>query len=148
MTPFLVERASVLPVAEAWRRLTDWERHSATVPLTRITVLTDPPSGVGTAFVARTGLGPAAFADPMRVTVWQPPVGDRGSGHCRLVKTGRLVTGWAEIDVSPYGTGSRVRWRELLRVRGLPRLADGLTTRTGGLVFGRAVDALLTRRDR
>jgi hypothetical protein len=137
---FVIERVTPLPPAEAWRRLTDWERHSATVPLTRITVRTPPPYGVGTLVVARTGAGRLGFDDPMRITVWEP------ERHCRLEKAGRTVTGWAEIDVlsDPYGgPGSFVRWREDLHVRGVPRVLDGATSLTGRLVFGRAVDALI-----
>jgi hypothetical protein len=153
VAPFVIERTTALPPAEAWRRVTDWERHTATVPFTRITVLTPPPSGVGTAFTARTGIGRAGFDDPMRVTAWAPPGESQGkspgegepgdSGHCRLEKTGRIVTGWAELDVLPEGAGSRVRWREELRVWRLPHPLDAVTARTGRLVFGRALDALL-----
>lgn len=144
MAPFVVERHSPLPVAEVWRRMTDWERHTATVPLTRISVLTPPPDAVGTVFVARTGLGGAGFDDPMRIVRWEPPAGG-GPGFCRLEKTGRIVIGWAEIEVRPdeEGTGSRVRWREELRVWRLPRALDAVTARTGRFVFGRAVDTLL-----
>jgi hypothetical protein len=140
---FLIERDTPLSPAGAWRRLTAWERHGATVPLTRITVRTAPPTGVGTVFVARTGLGPVAFEDPMRVTVWEPPGGPASRGRCRLEKTGRTVTGWAEIEVLPQARGARVRWREDLRVRPLPRAADALTARAGRLVFGRELAALL-----
>jgi hypothetical protein len=142
MPPFVVERRSPLPVAEAWRRLTDWERHSAGVPLTRIRVVTPPPNGVGTVFVARTGFGPAAFEDPMRVARWEPPAGG-APGSCRLEKTGRTILGWAEIEVRADGDGSRVRWREELRVRLLPRALDAITARAGRLVLGRAVGTLL-----
>jgi hypothetical protein len=143
MAPIVIERSTALPAAEAWRRVTAWERHTATVPFTRIAVDTPPPSGVGTAFTARTGVGRIGFDDPMRVTVWAPPEGPAVAGHCRLEKTGRLVTGWAEIDVVPEGAGSRVRWREELRVWRLPHALDGVTAGAGRLVFGRALDALL-----
>lgn len=143
MTSFTVERRTELPPGEAWRRLTTWQDHSATVPLTRITVRTPPPTGVGTVFVARTGPGRASFADPMRVTVWEPPAADGGAGRCRLEKTGRVVTGWAEIHVHPAGAGSSVRWVEDLRLPWLPRVLDGLTRRAGRRVFGRVVDTLL-----
>lgn len=137
---FVVERMTRLPPAEAWRRLTDWERHAGTVPLTRITVRTPPPSGTGTLIVARTGVGRLGFEDPMRVTDWRPGT------HCRLEKTGRTVTGWAEIDVLPDqdgGLGSLVRWREDLRVRGVPRALDRAAALAGRFVFGRLVDSLL-----
>ncbi|MFI1098741.1 SRPBCC family protein [Streptomyces sp. NPDC020917] len=140
MPLFEIERVSPLPPAEAWRRMTAWERHTATVPLTTMTVRTPPPSGPGTVIVARTGVGPLGFDDPMRVTVWQP------GRHCRLEKTGRLVTGWAEIDVRPDrdgGPGSLVSWREDLRVRGVPRVLDAVTASAGRVIFGRAMDALL-----
>ncbi|MBY8882985.1 SRPBCC family protein [Actinacidiphila acidipaludis] len=186
MALFEIERVTPLPPAEAWRRLTTWERHSATVPLTRITVRTPPPSGTGTLFVARTGVGPIGFDDPMEVVEWEP---DR---YCRLRKTGRVVTGWAEIEVRPLGgtapvtgtpwsiapagpgssgpsapaassdaggqagapgeqapgegdapTGTVVRWREELRVRGVPRALDPVTVAAGRFIFGRALDTLL-----
>ena len=143
MPSFTVERRTGLLPAEAWRRLTTWQDHSATVPFTRITVRTPPPTGVGTVFVARTGPGRASFADPMRVAVWQPPAADGSPGRCRLEKTGRVVTGWAEIHVRAAGAGSTVRWEEDLRVRWLPRALDGLTRRVGRRVFGRVVDTLL-----
>ncbi|NEE38769.1 SRPBCC family protein, partial [Streptomyces sp. SID7982] len=38
MAVFRIERFSPLPAAEAWRRVTDWERHAAQVPLTAISV--------------------------------------------------------------------------------------------------------------
>lgn len=143
MALFTIERRTSLAPDAAWRRLTAWERHAATVPLTRIAVTTPPPTGLGTVFVARTGVGRAVFEDPMRVAVWQPP-GVDGSGHCRLEKTGRTVTGWAEIDVRPNRAGgSRVRWREDLTVWRLPGLFDGVTSLSGRLLFGRVVDTLL-----
>ncbi|MEU3790995.1 SRPBCC family protein [Streptomyces fructofermentans] len=144
MALFLIRRDSALDAVEAWRRLTDWERHADVVPLTRISVVTAPPVGVGTVFVARTGVGAAGFDDPMEITVWRPP-GGSAAGLCRLVKRGRTVTGWAEIEVGagPGGRGSRVVWREDAGVRGLPRAADPVVARAGRLMFGRAVDRLL-----
>ncbi|MFI6475835.1 SRPBCC family protein [Streptomyces sp. NPDC050516] len=145
MALFRIARRTRLAPAETWRRLTDWERHGDSVPLTRVTVHTPPPSDTGTVLVARTGLGPLGFDDRMEITRWQPPTG-AGPGVCRLEKRGRTVTGWAEIEVGRAGAGSYVVWREDLRVRGLPRALDGLTARAGRVVFGRAVRVLL--RDR
>lgn len=145
MALFLIERRSPLPVTEAWRLLTDWRRHGRTAPLTTVTVRRSPPDGgLGTLFVARTRLGPLGFDDPMEVTGWEPPEGS-GAGHCRLDKRGRVVTGWARIDIvpQPFTGGCLVRWHEDLRVRGLPRRADPVLSRSGQLLFGRAVDRLL-----
>ncbi|MYW64262.1 SRPBCC family protein [Streptomyces sp. SID8379] len=132
-------RETALSPAEAWRRLTTWERHGDVVPLTRVTVTTPPPTAAGTVFVARTGVGRRlGFDDPMEVVAWRPP------HHCRLEKRGRLVRGWAEFEVHPHeGGGARVEWREELRVRGLPSVADPLLAAAGRWMFGRAVDGLL-----
>ncbi|MFE9557805.1 SRPBCC family protein [Streptomyces sp. NPDC006703] len=145
MALFRIDRRTELAPAEAWRRLTDWERHGESVPLTRITVSTAPPSGPGTLIVARTGLGRLGFDDRMEIVRWEPP-GTRRPGRCRLEKRGRAVTGWAEIEVGAAGSGAYLVWREDLRVRGLPRALDPLTAFAGRLVFGRAVRVLL--RDR
>ncbi|MFI1564147.1 SRPBCC family protein [Streptomyces sp. NPDC020490] len=145
MATFLLERTAPLPPHEAWRRLTEWPRHGEVVPLTRVTVTTPPPTRVGTVFVARSGIGPLAFDDPMEVTVWRPPTPDT-PGLCRLEKRGRVVTGWAELEVGPGPGGrSRVRWHEELDVRPLPGLLDPVVARTSHYVFGRAADRLLRR---
>ncbi|MGN9757948.1 SRPBCC family protein [Streptomyces sp. SD31] len=143
MVTFLLERTVPLPLDEAWRRLTEWPRHGEVVPLTRVTVTTPPPTRVGSRFVARSGIGPLAFDDPMEVTTWEPP-GENAPGLCRLEKRGKVVTGWAEIEVRP-GPGGRARvvWREELRVRPLPGLFDGVLERAARYVFGRAVNRLL-----
>ncbi|MDN0200630.1 SRPBCC family protein [Streptomyces sp. S.PNR 29] len=144
MVVFHLERTAPLPLDEAWRRLTEWPRHGGAVPLTRVTVVTPPPTGRGTVFVARSGVGAFAFDDRMEVTVWQPPSDDGTPGLCRLEKRGRVVRGWAEVEVRPGPGGrSRVLWREELRVRLLPALFDGPLERTARYVFGRAVNRLL-----
>ncbi|MEV1077449.1 SRPBCC family protein [Streptomyces sp. NPDC050211] len=143
MVNFLLERTAPLPLPEAWRRLTEWPRHSEVVPLTRVTVVTPPPTGEGTVFVARSGLGPLAFDDRMEVTVWHPP-GDETPGLCRLEKRGRVITGWAELEVR-LGPGGRARvvWREELGVRLVPGVFDPVVERAARYVFGRAVNRLL-----
>ncbi|MGW2717464.1 SRPBCC family protein [Streptomyces sp. NPDC001492] len=143
MVNFLVQRTAPLPLDEAWRRLTEWPRHGQVVPLTRVTVTTPPPTHEGTVVVARSGLGPLAFDDRMEVTVWRPP-GDDTPGLCRLEKRGRVVTGWAEIEVRPGPGGrSRVVWREELGIRWLPGFFDPLLLRAARHVFGRAANRLL-----
>ncbi|MFD5768572.1 SRPBCC family protein [Streptomyces sp. NPDC127049] len=147
MSRFRVVRSVPLGPGEVWRRLTDWPAHGRQVPLTRTRVLTPGPSRVGTRFTARTGLGPLGFDDPMEVARWEPPLGDR-PGVCRLEKYGRLVRGWAEIEVAAEPGGSRVVWTEELTVRGVPSVFDGVLARAGRVVFGRALDGLLRHRRR
>ncbi|MDL5204546.1 SRPBCC family protein [Streptomyces sp. ALI-76-A] len=143
MVTFQLERTAPLSPDEAWRRLTEWPRHAATVPLTSVVVITPPPTDAGTVFVARTGAGPLSFDDRMEVTVWRPPTEDE-PGFVRLEKRGRVVRGWAEIEVRP-GPGGRARvvWREELRVRLLPSLFDPLLGAAARSVFGRTVNQLL-----
>ena len=139
----MLERTAPLPLDETWRRLTRWSRHGEVVPLTRVTVETAEPTREGTVFVARTGVGPLTFDDRMEVTEWRPPTSG-AAGLCRLEKRGRVVTGWAEIEVGP-GPGGRTRvvWREELGFRFLPGLLDPVVRRTARYVFGRAVNRLL-----
>lgn len=115
---------------ESWNRLTDWEQHGRVVPLTTVTRM-------GSGFVARTGVGPIAFDDPMEIVEWREP------SFCRLEKRGRVVVGWAEITVESLGTGSRVTWREDIHVRGVPRALGRLERRVATSVFGRVIDRLL-----
>ncbi|GHF55152.1 hypothetical protein GCM10010218_40690 [Streptomyces mashuensis] len=142
MVHFSVERRSPLPLDTAWHRITCWERHAAHVPLTAITVTTPPPTGAGTRFVARTGRGPVAFDDPMEVVRWEPPAPGR-SGCCLLEKRGRVVRGWARIEVGPDGAGSRVVWEGDLRVRGVPGLFGPVVARSARLLYGRVAAGLL-----
>jgi hypothetical protein len=120
---FRVARASSLSAVEAWLRVTDWRRHGAHVPLTRVTARPPEPTRRGTVVVARTGVGGFGFDDPMEVVRWNPPTQDL-PGACRLEKRGTVVDGWAEIEVRPWGQGSLVVWREHVQVATLPRVLD------------------------
>lgn len=115
---------------ETWRRITDWPAHGRFVPLTKVS---KTPGG----FLARTGVGPVGFNDPMEIVTWNEP------SFCRLEKRGRAVKGWAELSVEPHGDGSRVTWREEIRVTGVPRALDALTRRASARLFSRVIDGLL-----
>lgn len=71
-----------------------------------------------------------------------------GGGRLRSVleleKRGRVVRGWAELEVHP-GPGGRARvvWREQLRIRFLPGLFNPVLRATARSVFGRALNRLL-----
>ncbi|MFI5428508.1 hypothetical protein [Aeromicrobium sp. UC242_57] len=47
------------------------------------------------------------------------------------------------LSVEPAGAGSRVTWREDIRVRGVPRYFDGLTRASSRALFSRVIDGLL-----
>jgi uncharacterized protein YndB with AHSA1/START domain len=131
------------PADRVWALVTDWPAHSRWIPLTRVTIDPDSPAhtGLGTRFTGRTALGRVGFDDPMTVTEWQPPEGER-PGRCRVVKRGRWLTGWAEIEVQPDGIGCRLSWIEDVRPRWTPRAADPAVSRVGKLLFDRTLRRL------
>ncbi len=135
-----IERETALQTAEAWRRLTDWQRHGDFIPFT---VVTRSGEGVGSSFTARTSLGPLGFDDAMQITDWRPPDGG-SAGHCRIEKRGRVVTGWAELTVAPTPAGSRVRWVEDASIRHTGKVLDMPSRLASQRIFGRLVDRLLT----
>jgi len=145
---FEVRRDSALSASQAWTRLTDWRRHGDFIPFTDVLVsgtpdasASGPGTDVGAVFVARTSLGPLHFDDPMEVTYWRPPAD--GSGMCRLVKTGRVVHGWAVLTVTPTRSGCSIRWTEDAAVTYTGALLGWPTKVAAGFVFGRLVDKLL-----
>lgn len=133
---FTVTRTTSAAPEDVWRRVSDLARHTQHVPLTTVAV---PESGVrlGAEVRARTALGPVGFVDAMLVTRWEPP------RVLRIVKTGRLLAGWAEITVEPHGQGSHVTWHEELWLRGARRVTAGLGDVAGPRLFAGVLDALL-----
>ncbi len=129
MKPFEIAREVPFSQQEAFSRLTDWRRHGDILPLTTVR-LTE------TGFVARSGIGRLAFDDPMDVVEWDPP------RFCRLEKRGRVIRGWAEISVRPMASGSKIMWREVAHVTGVPRVLACLEKATGTALFGRVLDGL------
>ncbi|WP_375499909.1 SRPBCC family protein [uncultured Jatrophihabitans sp.] len=142
MSAFVVTAKSPLPPQQAWDRVTDWQRHGEHVPLTRVTIETPPPAGIGTRFTARTGTAKLGFDDPMEVVSWEPPADGR-PGVCRIEKRGRVMLGWAELTVEALGAGSVTTWREEVNPRHLPRFAEPVARGFGRVVFGRVVRKLL-----
>jgi hypothetical protein len=144
MALFEVSARASLGTVEAWRRLTDWPSHADLVPMTTIRDATPTPSDVGTVFVARTQVGPVGFDDPMEITEWAPPAVDGDAGFCRLEKRGSVMTGWAELTVTPEpGGGSVAIWREDIHVWKLPGLFDRPTVFSSKLLFGRVLRHLV-----
>jgi uncharacterized protein YndB with AHSA1/START domain len=107
------------PVGSVWAELVDWDTHDEWMLLTRVTDHRVPDGkngkdgkdGVGTSFIARTGIGRLHFADSMTVTQWDPP------RRCIVQHTGRLVRGSGSFEVEPRPEGgSRIVWSEWLRM--------------------------------
>ncbi len=138
---FTVSRRTELAPEAAYAALTDLAEHTRHVPLTDIAV---PEGGLrlGAEVVAWTRLGPLAAADRMLVTALEP------GRRLRLVKTGWLLRGWADITVDPdpaTAGGSLVTWTEELWLPGLHRLTRPAGDRLGPELFSRVVDGLLAR---
>ena len=161
-TLHLTRETSATP-AQVWDVVAAFDGYGAWMPMTRM-VTDDGPPRVGWGFSGIKGLGRLAFSDSMLVTLWDPPArsgadpaapapaGDEpataAAGVFRVVKTGRLLGGWAEVTVSPQADGgSRLDWVEDVVVRPLPfkRLFEPLLDRASAWLYGRAVDAMLAR---
>ncbi len=97
------------PAEAVWAAAVDWERQSQWVFLTTVRPTYAGGRGVGGRIVARTGLGPLAFSDPMEITEWRPPY------RCVVRHLGRVVRGAAAFEVEPLPDGgSRFTWSEWL----------------------------------
>jgi hypothetical protein len=148
MARFTVSQDVHAPAGSTWTALVDWRRHGDWAPLTVVRVTTSRPDGVGAGFVARTGIGPLAFDDPMTVEFWQPPGGDAPGdrpGRCEVAKHGRLVLGRASFSVEPLPGGHcRVIWDEDVTVRPhrVTRYAGPLLSLAGRVGFGATLRAM------
>ena len=160
MATFTAQVPVDAPPDQVWARLTDWTAHERWIPLTRVTILTADPGGVGARFVARTGIGPLAVDDVMEVIRWAPPAGEL-PGRCEVVKQGRVVLGGARFEVRPAGDpGDRrdsgpaprslVLWSETadLAPVWLTRFASPLIAAAGRAGLVRALRIMASELDR
>jgi len=127
--PFEIVREVPLTQDETFARLTDWPRHADVLPFTDVRV-------TETGIVVRTSVGGIGFDDPMDIVQWDPP------RFCRLEKRGRVLHGWADICVWPTGTGSKVVWREVAHVTGVPRVLARVERATATVLFRRLLNGL------
>jgi uncharacterized protein YndB with AHSA1/START domain len=96
------------PVESTWAAATDWARQGEWMLGTTVRAL-DGPSGPGARLAARTGAGPFAVVDEMRITVWEPP------HRCQVIHLGNVIRGSAAFEVEPLADGrSRFSWSEWL----------------------------------
>ena len=102
-------RETAAEPAAVWAVLTDFAGYGRWMPLTRMRVDAGPPR-LGWGFAGVSGWGPLAFSDSMLVSAWEPPI-EGIPGRFRVVKTGRLLGGWAEVSLPPTADGCpRVDW--------------------------------------
>ncbi|WP_406829808.1 SRPBCC family protein [Pedococcus sp. KACC 23699] len=153
-TLHLTRHTSATPAA-VWDVVTDFAGYGDWMPMTRM-VTDDGAPRLGWGFAGISGVGPLAFSDSMLVTQWDPPAsGDQAAPAVfRIVKTGRLLGGWAEITLTPeprVGTpgtwGTRLDWVEDVVVRPMPfkRFFAPVLDRASTWLYGRAINAMLAR---
>lgn len=153
MGSFTVQRVVGASAERTWAVLTDWPRHTGTVPLTHVRTLPAADGrteGEGSGMAARTGLGPFSYDDRMTVTQWHPPTATT-PGRCRLRKQGKGVTGGASFTVVPVAPARcRVVWHEQADVVGVHSLpfGDAVEGLIGHLVFTRALRRLARQAER
>jgi hypothetical protein len=117
-----------------WEELTDWSRHGAWVPATRVRAAPGDPRAPGATFTAWTGVGRLALEDRMRVTrcVWDPAT---RRGDCEVEKLGPVLRGRAAFTVAPEGDGAVVDWSEDVTVPMLPQFLAGVVGHASAAVF-------------
>lgn len=94
-----------------WDAVVDWDAQSEWMLLTTVR----GGHGEGAVVEGRTGVGRFRFADPMVVTLWDPP------RRCVVRHTGRAIRGTAAFEVEPLGERrSRFVWTEWV----VPPLGD------------------------
>lgn len=142
MAGFEIRLEPDLPAAEAFRRILDLDAHTQLIPFTVVR-----HSGVaeGHTLVARTGIGPLAIDDSMLIEGYAEPAAER-TGRCRIRKTGRWVRGEIELIVAPRGPDAcSVRWRQLIRIRGVSAVVDPLVRVVARAAYGQVLRKLLSR---
>jgi len=140
MADFVLRLSTPLSADVAFGRLVDWDRHSAAIPLTRLTY--EGVARVGQRFVARTGWRRLGFDDPMVVDVLTPPSGDQ-PGFVAIRKEGRVVAGTVSWTVTGVSSASQVEWTQHLVIPWLPRLLDPLVGMIGRIAYGLGLRRIL-----
>jgi hypothetical protein len=147
MALFTIRLETPLPAPVAWERVLDVHAHGEVVPFTTMSgdAMYAAELVPGSRFVARTGVGPLAFDDPMVVDEITPPTADE-PGVARIRKEGKVIRGWIELTVTPRSRGgSTVEWVQQISVRGVPAVAGPVTGAVAQAAYGQALRRLLDR---
>ena len=112
-----------------WAALADWPGHAKWIPATTVRVL-EGNGGLGTRFVARTGIGPLGFDDHMTVTEF-----DADTTHAVVEKTGPLLKGSAGFRVESHTSGCTLIWFETIDVPLVPQFLAPPIAAIGKLLF-------------
>ena len=119
------------PIDEVWAIASDIERQPVWMrDMRHVTMLTDPPVGVGSRGLATVRMLGIEVTDPVTITEWDPPT-RFGIRHEGRWSGGGVITLEAAVD----GTTTVVRWEETLRSPILPDLADVLQAPVFRAVF-------------
>jgi hypothetical protein len=144
VSQFSVSIESDLAAAEAWRRVLDLRMHSQVIPLTTVrgSALSADSLTAGSRFVARTAVGPVGFDDAMTVEEITAPR-DGAAGVARIHKEGKVIRGSIVLRVLPVAAGSRVEWRQEIRVWRIPALFDAVVAGVARRAYAAALRRLL-----
>jgi hypothetical protein len=110
-----------VPAEAAFAAVTDWQRQSEWIALTRVRVVSGDGRSTGSQLAAFSGIGRAGFLDLMEIVRWEPPhlvevvhYGKvvRGPGAIRVEKLSdaRAVIVWQEWLHLPLGRLGRLVW--------------------------------------
>ena len=113
---FTVTRDLPLPADAVFGELINWRGHANWVPLTKVRIISGD-GGVGTEFIATSGIGPLALPDRMRVDTLDPDAMTVG-----ITKIGPVLSGVVRLSVTSTGArSSRLVWVEDITVPVVPQ---------------------------
>lgn len=144
MKPVQVRAHSVADAASLWRAASDFSRHSAYFPLTRVSVTRGEGSAVGDHILGLTRVGPVRLADPMTITTYDAPQ------HFAIRKTGAVLTGTVDVRVEAQDSGSAVVWTADVTPanRWLARLGSPVNALVSRAVYQHAVNRMARTAER